>query len=127
MVAVGKLSKTDDEAGLSGDMEEQGIAYDVAEAFPRSFRAVLDLCALSSSHKKNRITGPESVKAVTVDTVSCLPRAHATHFDTGELIMLPVLDSKTKASMVPGAVLSAQRESIKESQLKTVRIHFAEP
>ena len=78
----------------------------------------------------------QPVKTVTVDTVSCLPRAHVTRFDTGEMILVPVLDSKTNASRVPGAVLSAQRESlitmidvpwIKESHLKTVRIHFAEP
>ena len=78
----------------------------------------------------------QPVKAVTVDTVPFLPRAHVTRFDTGEMIQVPVLDSKTNASRVPRADLSAQRESfitkidvrwIKESHLKTVRIHFAEP
>ena len=48
----------------------------------------------------------QPVKTVTVHTVSCSPRAHVTRFDTA------VLDSKTTASRVPGAVLSAQRESL---------------
>ena len=73
----------------------------------------------------------QPVKAATVDTVACLPRAHVTRFDTGEMILVPVLDSKTNALRVPDAILSAQRGSlitkidarwIKESHLKSVQI-----
>ena len=49
---------------------------------------------------------------------------------------MPVLDSTTMASRVPGAIFSAQREGfitkidvrwIKESHLKNVRTYIAEP
>ena len=65
----------------------------------------------------------QPVKAVTVD-------------NTEEMILVPVLDSETNVPRVTGAILSVERESliakidvrwIKESQIKTVRIHFAEP
>ena len=76
----------------------------------------------------------QPVKLVTVDTVSCLPRAHVTRFDTGEMILVSVLDSKTTASRVPRAVRNVKSlitkidlRWIKESHLKTVRMHFAEP
>ena len=54
----------------------------------------------------------QPVKAATVDSVACLHRAHVTPFDTGEMILVPVLDSKTNASRVRGAILSAQREGL---------------
>ena len=75
-------------------------------------------------------------KAETDDSVSCFPRAHVTRFDTGEVILVPALDSKTIASRVTCAIPSAQRDSlitkvdvqwVKESHLKKVRLHFAEP
>ena len=78
----------------------------------------------------------QPVKAAIVDTVTCLFRAHVTRFDTGEMVLVPVLDRKTNVSRVPRAILSAQRDSfitkidvrwIKKSHLKTVRVHFAEP
>ena len=50
----------------------------------------------------------QPVEAAAVDTVSCLPRAHVTRLDTGEMILVPVLDSKTNASRVPGAALAVQ-------------------
>ena len=53
----------------------------------------------------------QPVKLVTVDTVSCLPRAHVTRFDTGEMILVSVLDSKTTASRVPGAVRNVKASS----------------
>ena len=40
----------------------------------------------------------QPVKAAAVDTVACLPRAPVIRLDTGEMILVPVLDSKTNAS-----------------------------
>ena len=78
----------------------------------------------------------QPVFAATVDTVACLARAQMTRFDTGEMILVQSSTARPVLRGSPAQFSVLDVESFvtmidvrwsKESHLKTVRIHFAEP